>query len=799
MWGIKGLALALALGVSAPAAAFVTPFGQQVDQAIEQGLVFFRANQRADGSFNPTRDATPLVVLCFLEKRASADWNAAPLGYGGMDAGDQERVRNAVRFIVDHTDGLDGGLARSYNTGSALMALSLYLATGGPDNVGAERTVLQAVQFGVTALRATQGNVGANQGGWSYTRPEDDGDMSTTQFAMAGLSAAEQVIPGSADVLARTVGFIENTRHADGGHVYRGGDAGRRASSSSMTASGLWTLRLSGAEITAASVQRTLGWLRDNYRYDSHINNYEQSYYYYLWAAAKGFEVSEDEAAAIGADDIGGLRDPVADGYPEEPRNWYYDFAYQLVTTQAADGRWPGNNWTPGSANAFAILVLERSLGGACVDLDGDDACGTDDNCPEVPNPDQSDRDEDGIGDACDNCPDVPNQDQLDADGDGIGDVCADPCDPNVDAAEPGTGVPCGTQRPGVCRLGEELCIDDYWSCIGERGPSEEVCNGQDDDCDGRIDEGTLNACGFCDDVEVDVCDGADNDCDGQIDEDATCPNGECVNGECANFCENNECIRSGTWCDPDVDACVERCAGVACDNGAECDPATGVCVEFCGDVDCGPGRMCLGGVCFDGDCETHGCPGTEVCVGGACVPDTCNDCPAGEFCRANECVPSCAFISCGFQESCFDGACVADPCGGFTCPDGQVCDNGECSADACIGVRCQANQRCEDGACIGDPCADVDCPPSQVCALVAGSAQCVGGGENAEDVPVVVPSEGNGGGTRDDMGVLIDTPPPLTGVDQSGGCNCDTGNDGAPTPIWALPLLALGLLRRRR
>ena len=69
-------------------------------------------------------------------------------------------------------------------------------------------------------------------------------------------------------------------------------------------------------------------------------------------------------------------------------------------------------------------------------DTDGvGDIC---DNCPFRSNTNQADRDEDGVGNPCDNCPDIPNSDQADTDGDGVGDVCDDdlPSDKKKLAAE---------------------------------------------------------------------------------------------------------------------------------------------------------------------------------------------------------------------------------------------------------------------------------------------------------------------------------------------------------------------------
>lgn len=112
---------------------------------------------------------------------------------------------------------------------------------------------------------------------------------------------------------------------------------------------------------------------------------------------------------------------------------------------------------------------------GLVPDTDEDGIADPEDNCPEAPNPDQTDSDDDGTGNACDDCPDDPDKsapgacgcgaDDEDADDDGVAD-CNDNCPetPNsdqTDTDEDGVGDACdgcpedpNKSSPGACGCG---------------------------------------------------------------------------------------------------------------------------------------------------------------------------------------------------------------------------------------------------------------------------------------------------------------------------------------------------------
>jgi len=343
-----------------------------------------------------------------------------------------------------------------------------------------------------------------------------------------------------------------------------------------------------------------------------------------------------------------------------------------------------------------------------------------------------------------------------------------DDCDALVDESPPGSPLPgeeeaCvapgfeATMDIGECDFGTTECVNGDLDCIGYVGPSPEIC------------------------------DGLDNDCDGVSDDQATCPDiaNACHGGECVVLCGVGEFpCPAGYVCERLDDAptpgnyCVaDPCNGVTCGADEVCD-SNGACRNLCDGITCDAGEECRAGYCLDCfDLPARCLPG-ELCVAdgdgvGQCQDNPCdpNPCAADEVCTDGTCSSACAG-GCPSGQACVGGACIADACDNVTCRADEVCNplDGMCTPRLCNGTRCNPGEVCvpTTGACIADPCEQTSCPMGMVCTVDPG-------GRPVCDVP---------------------NAPHVDRVTAAGG-GCATSDGGVS---WLAGLgLALLALRRRR
>ncbi|MCK6548902.1 hypothetical protein L6R52_23865 [Myxococcota bacterium] len=267
-------------------------------------------------------------------------------------------------------------------------------------------------------------------------------------------------------------------------------------------------------------------------------------------------------------------------------------------------------------------------------------------------------------------------------------------CDGVADDGSPGSGAPCDTGLPGACGVGETLCANGGLTCVETTFPSVETCNGVDDDCDGAVDDGV---CG--------------SECSARIPVDAT-------------YSWRNTIGHTGTgFSDHGSAAAAAIADSIANDNDGQCNV--------------GP----LNGSFPSWGATLSGC--SDISVSATCPPNGTLDIP-NQRCLISpcNCTVNGAETCNGRDDDCDGLVDEGNPGGGATCTTGQP---GDCSAGTiqCVngGLSCVQTTQASAEVCNGrdDDCDGVvddgspgggaTCTTGQAGACAAGTTECTDGG----------------------------------------------------------------------
>ena len=202
-------------------------------------------------------------------------------------------------------------------------------------------------------------------------------------------------------------------------------------------------------------------------------------------------------------------------------------------------------------------------------------------------------------------------------------------CDGVIDEGNPGGNVACTTNLPGECASGITACQLGAIVCESTHPPTDEICDGLDNNCDGTTDEG--NVCApVCGNGAVDAGEACD---DGG--ESATC-NDDCTAAVCGdgkiNATANEACDDGGESATCNANCTVSACgdgqingtAGETCDDGNtdDGDGCSATCQSEAADGD-GDGFTIAQGDCNDGNAAIN--PGAADEPDDAFVDSNCD------------------------------------------------------------------------------------------------------------------------------------------------------------------------------
>jgi hypothetical protein len=293
---------------------------------------------------------------------------------------------------------------------------------------------------------------------------------------------------------------------------------------------------------------------------------------------------------------------------------------------------------------------------------------------------------------------------------------------------------PDGTLGKGICRAGKPSCSSaGTILCLGEVRPSNEVCNGKDDDCDGTVDEGFdfqtgRNNCGRCDRVCAATEDCTAGQCTPR--RETACANGVDDEGDGSTDCEDTDCnsLQCGDGC-----TCLGgRKAESACGNGANDDGDNPPLID-CQDTDCesrecGTGCVCASGRRSEGDCTNSANDDAPEDTLTDCADPDCTEKFCGEGCVCRGGIKA--------EDLCDDG--LDNDVDGLPGTPRTDCQDTDCNNKVCgVGCLCAGTARkevaCYDGldndgdSVPGTPrtdCQDTDCT-NELCAATGGGAIC--------------------------------------------------------------------------